>query len=115
MAKSKRLRLGEVRQALRLVGECRDLGRDPDAWFAHAIRGAQQALRAKVVIGGFTPPEGFSLHSSVRTVVCVGWDSPAQENAALGHLAAEEHLRDPSFRHYQAIARPNITLMPARL
>jgi DNA-binding CsgD family transcriptional regulator len=48
-------------------------------------------------------------------ILGVGWDSPAQEGAALNHLAGEEHLRDPSFRHYQTIARPNITLMPSRL
>jgi DNA-binding CsgD family transcriptional regulator len=115
MGKSSRLRLGEVRQAMRLVGECRDLGRSPETWYAHALLGARQLLRAKVVIGAIAPPEGFNLHSQLRLTLSFGWDSRALEKAALTHLAGEEQLRDPSFHIFQRIARPNITLMPSRL
>jgi DNA-binding CsgD family transcriptional regulator len=39
MAKSRRLRLTDVRDAFRLLGDCRDLGRDPLAWRRHALAG----------------------------------------------------------------------------
>jgi hypothetical protein len=52
MARSNRLGLSEVRAALRLVGECRDLGRDARAWVTHALRGVRHLFRSKVVLGG---------------------------------------------------------------
>ena len=51
MAKSGRLRLADVRAALRLVGECRDLGYDPALWLQHACEGACGLFGARVVMG----------------------------------------------------------------
>jgi DNA-binding CsgD family transcriptional regulator len=39
MASSGRLRVGDVRAALRLIGECRDLGYDPGQWVPHMLDG----------------------------------------------------------------------------
>ncbi|HEX5269750.1 MAG TPA: helix-turn-helix transcriptional regulator [Gemmataceae bacterium] len=115
MARSKRLRLREVRQAMRVVGECRDLGHDTRAWLAHALGGVQQLLGANVVLGAMAPAEGFRLHSQLSLLLSIGWESPAQERVALAYLAGEQHLRDPAFQRFTKIARPNITLRPMRL
>ena len=52
MSKSGHLRLGDVRAALRLVGECRDLGYDPALWLRHAFEGLCGLVGARVVMGG---------------------------------------------------------------
>jgi DNA-binding CsgD family transcriptional regulator len=52
MARSGRLRLADVRAALRLVGECRDLGYDPALWLRHACAGLRGLVGVRVVMGG---------------------------------------------------------------
>src|SRR5689334_5302660 len=52
MAKSGRLRLGDVRAALRLVGECRDLGHDPGRWNSHVFAGLCRVVGARAGNGG---------------------------------------------------------------
>jgi DNA-binding CsgD family transcriptional regulator len=115
MAHSNHLRLWEVRQAMRLVGECRDQGRHPRAWLLHAMQGMQQLLKSNVVLGALAGTEGFSLHSRLQLVICTGWASPQLGEKAMAYLATEPQLRDPSFHRLQQIARPNITLRPSRL
>ncbi len=39
MGKSNRLRLRDLRDAYRLIGECRDLGDDVRVWREHMLRG----------------------------------------------------------------------------
>jgi hypothetical protein len=39
MAKTDLLRVSDVREAYRLIGECRDHGSDPAAWQAHMFQG----------------------------------------------------------------------------
>ena len=52
MNKSRRLRLVDVRAAYRLIGECRDLGRDPACWLRHALNGLSRLLGARFGVGG---------------------------------------------------------------
>jgi DNA-binding CsgD family transcriptional regulator len=52
MEKSRLLRLGEVRAALRLVGECRDLGHDAREWGRHMFAGLCRLTGARVGGGG---------------------------------------------------------------
>jgi len=52
MEKSRLLRLGEVRAALRLVGECRDMGHDPGEWGGHMFAGLCRLTGARVGGGG---------------------------------------------------------------
>lgn len=49
MPKSHRLRLVDVQAALRVVGECRDLGYDPGGWRRHAAEGVAGLLGVRVV------------------------------------------------------------------
>jgi DNA-binding CsgD family transcriptional regulator len=52
VGKSRHLRLADVRAALRLVGECRDLGYDPGQWAPHMLTGLCQLLGARAGNGG---------------------------------------------------------------
>jgi DNA-binding CsgD family transcriptional regulator len=56
MDKSNHLRLGDVRTALRLVGECRDLGYDPQTWGRHLVAGLCRLVGAPM-------GEGAEIHS----------------------------------------------------
>ena len=84
MAQSNRLRLSEVRQALRLVGECRDLGQNCRGWFTHLLRGVQPLLHSNVVLGAMAPAQGFRLCSQLPILLSVGWENAKQEETALG-------------------------------
>jgi DNA-binding CsgD family transcriptional regulator len=52
MSKSQRLRLSDLRRAFRLIGECRDLGCDQEAWRRHAFKGLVRLLAARAATGG---------------------------------------------------------------
>jgi DNA-binding CsgD family transcriptional regulator len=52
VSKSRQLRLGDVRAALRLVGECRDLGYDHGRWAPHMLAGLCRLLGARAGNGG---------------------------------------------------------------
>ena len=52
MSKSGHLRLADVRAALRLVGECRDLGYDPALWGRHLHEVLSRLTGSQIGIGG---------------------------------------------------------------
>src|SRR5688572_20173728 len=52
MSKADTLRLRDVRDAYRLIGECRDLGDDPARWCPHILAGVQRLVGATQVAGG---------------------------------------------------------------
>src|SRR5262245_26940360 len=56
MAKSAHLRLEDVLAAMRLVGECRDLGYDPALWGRHLIAGLCRLVGARLGDGGEVHP-----------------------------------------------------------
>jgi DNA-binding CsgD family transcriptional regulator len=52
MGKSDLLRIQDVRDAYRLIGECRDLGADPAGWHPHMFEGLCRLVGAPGVTGG---------------------------------------------------------------
>jgi DNA-binding CsgD family transcriptional regulator len=52
MAKADGLRVREVRDAYRLIGECRDLGRDPALWQTRMFQGLSRLFGGTVATGG---------------------------------------------------------------
>ena len=50
MAESERLRLKDVRAAYRLIGECRELGDDAQAWRRQMLAGLRQLIGARVAL-----------------------------------------------------------------
>jgi len=59
MAKADLLRVQDVRDAYRLIGECRDLGRDPALWQSRMLEGLCSLIGVPVAVGGegrWNPP-----------------------------------------------------------
>jgi DNA-binding CsgD family transcriptional regulator len=52
MGKSDLLRVQDVRDAYRLIGECRDLGADPAAWHRHMFEGLCRLIGSPAATGG---------------------------------------------------------------
>ena len=52
MAKSDLLRVQDVRDAYRLIGDCRDLGRDPGLWFPRVLEGLGRLTGSAGSTGG---------------------------------------------------------------
>src|SRR3954468_3274837 len=85
MGKSRRLRLADVRAAMRLVGECRDLGYDPALWLRRAFEGLCGLVGARIVLGGevrWARPAGpivprLGMHAGL---------TPAEERKYLGYF-----------------------------
>jgi hypothetical protein len=59
MGKSDLLRVQDVRDAYRLIGECRDLGNDPALWFPRMLEGLCELFGAFTATGG----EGWWIRS----------------------------------------------------
>ena len=58
VSKSDLLRVRDVREAYRLIGDCRDLGADPVLWQPRMMEGACRLIGAPVAVGG----EGRWIH-----------------------------------------------------
>jgi DNA-binding CsgD family transcriptional regulator len=52
MGKSDLLRVQDVRDAYRLIGECRDLGSDPALWHSRMLKGVHRLIGAPAAAGG---------------------------------------------------------------
>ena len=89
MSKSGQFRMRDIRDAYRLIGDCRDLGADPVLWHGRMLEGLTRLIGAAAATGGegrwqwpggsvFSPASAFS----------VGLDAAGQ-------------------RHYQAYMRAN--------
>jgi DNA-binding CsgD family transcriptional regulator len=86
MSKSQRLRLGEVRAVFRLLGECRELGDDAEAWPLHMLGGVCRLTGAQLGVGGQTRVIGPN-----RVMVPVqfadhGWPDPQSRAQFLARL-----------------------------
>ena len=79
MRKSDLLRLRDVRDAYRLIGDCRDLGNDPALWQMRMFAGLRQLIGAMIGTGGegfwFRPTRPIQPVSSFD----VGFDAYARE------------------------------------
>ena len=78
MSKSAQLRMRDIRQAYRLIGDCRDLGADPVLWQSHMLEGLSHLVGAAVATGGEgrwrrpaespVPVSGFSVGLDARGI-----------------------------------------------
>ena len=88
MAKSARLRLEDIRRAFRVLGDCRDLGRDRAAWSTQAASGLREGLDAVMVVVSHMEA-GLPLEESVRpgrSLFDVGWETSRDRDAWLSLL-----------------------------
>jgi DNA-binding CsgD family transcriptional regulator len=97
MAKSDLLRVRDVRDAYRLIGECRDLGSDPAQWHQHMLDGLCRLIGARTAAGG----EGRwnRPHSPVKVIsaIEVGLDS-REHQLFVAYFRDVGPSNDPIFR-----------------
>jgi len=100
MSKSGRLGVNDVRRAYRLIGDCRDLGRDPSLWYPRLLKGVADLVGADAAVGG----EGrWGLPLGAIDVVSVfdtGFDSQSRNALAAYHRELTPSA-DPIFRVLQ--------------
>jgi DNA-binding CsgD family transcriptional regulator len=115
MGCSNRLCLSEVRQALRLVGECRDLGHDARLWCRHAAEGLHRLFGARLVATAVTPPGGFEQFQTAAVLVVTGLTQPEEQAYYRSLAQSERQLADPFFWRTRAAAAGVATLRRVRI
>jgi DNA-binding CsgD family transcriptional regulator len=102
VSKSARLRLGDLREALRLAGECRDLGADPEAWRRHAFRGLTRLIGARAAFGGeirWRRPDG-----PIQVIQSVDEGLPPADRAVfLEYMRLHGPMNDPITAHLKRL------------
>ena len=103
MRKSERLRLSDVRAVFRLVGECRDLGADPEAWRSHITRSLAGLIGGQVSLAGEAAKSADgSTPGLIYQAVDHGWATPGDREIWTSHQASEEYLREPILQLIQS-------------
>jgi DNA-binding CsgD family transcriptional regulator len=72
-----RLKLGDVRNVFRLIGELREMGSDPQKWRPHMIKRLQKLLRAEIVISSEIH---FRKIAEKMRVIDIGWGCDSDQN-----------------------------------
>ncbi len=110
MAQPGHVRLRDLRDIYRLVGECRDHRLDPAAWRAHMLLGLTDLTGSQVGIGG----EVF-LDTETGTVIVdpppveVGWAGPWARQRFLDYLRDSGPTGDPMLRRVMQVPRQLVT------
>ena len=97
MSKSDSVRIHEVRDAFRLIGDCRDLGTDPDLWPKHMFEGLLKLIGCSSGCGGegyWHPPDG---RPQPVTSFDVGFDRTAR-SYFLAYMRDSRFAADPLFK-----------------
>jgi DNA-binding CsgD family transcriptional regulator len=114
MSKTATLRWRDVRDAYRLIGECRDLGRDPALWHRHMLDG----LRGLIGVAQATGGEGLwqRSHNTVRPLSAYDVSSDgATYHAFLAYHRSNGFAEDPFFRALQKVRGRLVTLTRRQL
>ncbi len=107
--------LKDVRAVMRLIGECRELGADPEAWHAHLVRNMCRLVEAQVGIGanmldfekGKTP-KGLSVY---RT----GWPTERSEALWNEYVGTVPVQRTPEYARLVGFTGTIVTRTRAQL
>lgn len=95
MAESRRLRLRDVREIFRLIGECRDLGTDPVAWRLHLLTAVCARLGARVGAGG--EATGMARQQFIPlSTVDTGWETDSQRQPMIEWMQMQSQQSAPS-------------------
>jgi DNA-binding CsgD family transcriptional regulator len=108
MSKSAMLRFHDLRDAYRLIGECRDLGSDSALWYPHMLEGLCRLIGAAAATGG----EGIwrRPHRALEAISAFGTGFDVR-----GRELYAEYMRqvtpggDPVFRALQRVAARQVT------
>lgn len=102
MAKSDLLRIEDVRDAYRLIGECRDVGSDPALWHRRMLEGLCQLIGTPAAVGG----EGRWLRPHRAVEPSSAFEAGLDAHGRAVYYAYYRDIgptRDPVFRAMQPI------------
>ncbi|HEY7538855.1 MAG TPA: LuxR C-terminal-related transcriptional regulator [Methylomirabilota bacterium] len=102
MSKSDLLRVQDVRDAYRLVGDCRDLGADPALWQTRLLEGVCQLLGVPAATGG----EGLWIRPHRPVEVLSAFDAGLDSRGREFYIAFHRDLgprNDPMFGALQGV------------
>ncbi len=98
--KSEMLRATEVRDAYRLIGECRDLGGDATAWCVRALEGLRKLVGAPHGSGGEGWPPEPGRPIEALSIIPSGMDAAELEKVA-AFARARDVTGDPLFTKFR--------------
>jgi hypothetical protein len=117
MGKSERIRLRDVRQVFRLLGECCELGADPLVWRGHMLQHLGHIVGAQIGICGTVIPvkKGSPLTLLPESFVDVGWATDRERGLFLQWLSESPPDIDPLVRHMgETVPRKQASLTCSR-
>ncbi|QDV38512.1 helix-turn-helix transcriptional regulator [Tautonia plasticadhaerens] len=109
MGKSSRPRLRELRDAYRLVGECRDLGGRVRDWREHLLAGLRRLVGAQVGLAAEVRGDGPTWKEALHAPADVGWDSAAARAVLMDFEMERSPADDVTFAPLVGLARPLVT------
>jgi DNA-binding CsgD family transcriptional regulator len=84
-----RLKLSQVREIFRLVGEVRELGSDPQKWRPHMVQRLRDILHANIVVSSEVHFRRNPKTGTMR-VIDIGWVSDADGHTSQIHTERED-------------------------
>src|SRR5882672_271296 len=79
MSEPRRLRLRDVRNVFRLIGELRELGGDPKVWRPHMVKRLRAIFEVEVVISSEVHACTTKTPGTLK-VIDIGWGCDSEEN-----------------------------------
>jgi DNA-binding CsgD family transcriptional regulator len=79
MAEPRRLRLRDVRDVFRLIGEVRELGADPKVWRPHMVKRLLHLLGAEIVVSSEVHAQTTRVPGKLK-VIDLGWGCDGDDN-----------------------------------
>jgi DNA-binding CsgD family transcriptional regulator len=98
MARSQRLRVGEVRAVYRLAGECRELGDDSVIWQRHLFVELNRLISGRVGVGGHLRGVLEPALLMPIEILDVGWRDEADRSHYVRFVNDLQQRSDPVFR-----------------
>jgi DNA-binding CsgD family transcriptional regulator len=84
-----RLKLSQVREIFRLVGEVRELGSEPQKWRPHMVQRLRDLLKANIVVSSEVHFRRNAKTGTMR-VIDIGWVSDADGHTSQIHTERED-------------------------
>jgi len=97
--KAGHLRLRDLREAFRLIGECRELGRDQKEWRLHMLEGLRRMTGARVALYLHLHDPG-SGEESITEPLDAGFLEPSHRALWAQYQRENAHRDDPFHRRY---------------
>ena len=79
MAEPRRLRLRDVRDVFRVIGEVRELGGEPKAWRPHMVKRLRALFSAEIVVSSEVHAQTTRTPGKLR-VIDIGWGCDTDDN-----------------------------------